>query len=186
MSQGAVLRKVPARRLTHPTHALATESIENRSALSFELAARRGQSLYRASRQPGPASDVVVFPSLLAPFNDQALSREELIDETRLLLERRQQKPLPDDTYIYSLRVMVPAPFRATEHLLDLLRAFDASAASGVKAGYVTHEVLYGLLPDEGRLSALLTAFLADATVVEVKVRRQPEEQRVVRVTLAD
>jgi hypothetical protein len=167
--------------------AVRDEPLQDRSALILDLTASdRKERAYRA-RKPFVANvsnAAVVFPSLLTQTNNLELSRDELENETRLLLERKQEIPFQDDTYVYAIRAIVPAPFRPSASLEQLLTSLAAPLANDIRAGYLTHDILYGLLPDEGRLVALLHAFFRDVTEVEVKVRRAPQGQRTVVVTL--
>lgn len=161
------------------------EPLDDRSALGFDLlAAPKDLKAYRAICQVVSIADAIIYPSLLRSTPTLQMSRSELENELRLLLERRQETPFQDDTYVYSVRAVNPESFRPSAQLESVMAALPLAFANNVRVGYVTHDALYGLLADEGRLVALLDAFLREVTEVEVKVRRAPEEQRTVRVAL--
>jgi hypothetical protein len=166
--------------------AVLDEPLEDCSALFLDLAASETKVRAYRVKRPIATTSIVVFPSLLTLEEALTLSRADLENETRLLLERKQDVPFHSDTYIYSIRAIAPAPFRPTAALEQSLASLSESLANDVRSGYLTHEVLYGLMPDEGRLVAVLDGFLSSVTKVEVKVRRAPEGQRAVLVTLTD
>ena len=165
--------------------AILDEPLDDRSALAMELlAAPKDVKAYRPRHPVTLVAETIVYPSLLQATPTLQMARAELENEIRLLLERRQEAAFGDDTYVYSIRALDPVSFQPSTHLESVIASLPLSFANNVRVGYLTHDALYGLLADEGRLVSVLDAFLREVKEVEVKVRRAPEEQREVRVTL--
>jgi hypothetical protein len=125
------------------------------------------------------------YPRLFSSESVIELTREDLLRELQLVLERRSHKPLAEDTYVYSVRVLRPAPFSPSALLSELISDLPNAVAASARAGYLVHDGIYGYLAEAGRVQPLIERFLADARAVEVKVRRSPGPEKTIVVNLA-
>ena len=133
-----------------------------------------------AVRTPKPR-----YPQLFSGEAEISMSRGDLLRELLLVLEMRTARPFVEDTYVYSIRVLRPAPFGLSALLADLVEDYPHSVRANIEAGYLVHDSMYGQPSDEGRLQPLIERFLANAEVVEVKLRRRADPEKTIRVNLA-
>ena len=138
--------------------------------------------VYRIANAVHVQAQEPAFPTLFGKAAEVEMTRTDFLIEVRLILEMKSAVPFNEDTYLYSIRALDPAPFKLSDLLEALVRILPKDLGFVVRTGYLTHDVLYGLLPQGDRLVTLLDVFANAASRVEVKLRRAPANQQTVIV----
>lgn len=134
-----------------------------------------------------PVRRVITFPTLLSGQKELTSSREQLEEEINIILEMRDSDGFDVGAALYGVTVTEPLPFDLTEKSLTDLSDLPPPAVSNLRAGYLTHDDLYELRSDPGKLHDLISIFLDECKVVEVKVKSRTDQMwGYVSVRLAD
>jgi len=134
----------------------------------------RQRYLYHTSTPP--QTNVVTYPTILAPGNHIEISAAALETEIILILEMREDDGFDDVTAIYSIETASPIPFIPSDELVVLADRLNPGLASSLMTGILIHEDLYPLESDPAILHDLLGAFLRTCSSVEIKLKHATDD----------